>query len=184
MLKVIHLQGMFSQLVMSTTAFPLHCVSMLLNNSIELSFFLEVPTNAYEVLSKCNKHPSPPPHYSAKIKTHHAVNRQGNWKYRKVQVILQRSPTEQTKTRNTWTTTGTILESKHHVNFSDRVACASKLIVFSCSPACPLTLTLLFQSTTALFPLHLHVVADSWSRENNLSATPMGSRTASSPLDC
>lgn len=172
---------MFSQLVMNTIAFPLHCVSMLLNNSIELSFFSEVPTKAYKDSSKCNQHPSPPPHYSAKIKTHHAVNRHDNWKYTKVHVILQRSPTEQTKTKNTWTTTGTILESKHHLNFSDRVPCASKLTSLVALQLAHSLLILPFQSTIALFPLHLHVIADSWSRENNLSAMPLGSRTASSP---
>lgn len=70
--KVIHLQAMFFQLVMNTTTF--HCVSLVLSNVMELSFFSEVPTNIYEASSKCNKYPSLPPHYSAKIITNHAVN--------------------------------------------------------------------------------------------------------------
>lgn len=163
-------------LFMNTTTF--HCVSMLSNNLMELSFFSEVPTNAYEASSKCNKHPTSPPHYSAK--THHAVIMYDNRKY-KVHILLLRSPTEQTKTKNTWTTTGIILESKYHVNFSDRISSASKLLVFSWPPACTVTSPLPFQSTTALFQLHLHVIADSWSTENNLLTTALCSRTAPSP---
>ena len=119
---------------------------------------------------------SPPSlHYSVKIITCHAVSKYNNWKYRTYKFY---SRAHQLNTQNLKAThelphwIHPWVQTSHRLLWQNTPG-ASQIVMFCCSPDCPLSPPLPLQSTTALFQLtkmtpNLHLTADGQCRENGI----------------